>query len=383
MDITSKFPAEIVDMIFHQLDGNDLKRAMLVSSKWNEHIIASTRCMNKLMLVIEGLNTLQGDFKHLLESKWKCPHIAIHDGDFIGELIYEIVEEKHLMSHLKTVHVFNAKFETTLDFFNFVKVFESTVEQLLLSGVALNETDDLSPNLKFPKLRKLSIKFCEQNTLLDTFLQSTSLEVLNLGKSKVKATKPAELVEMLTRCKSLKKLSLNGETFSSIFSSDISSVEFKLTDFLISNLGTRADISETSGNLKIFLQSQSQTIKKLYLGNFFGSEILRFVFEMKSLKELKMDHLPFLNWESQNLISSTTIEIFDIMTTDIRNKERMKILLRSVPNVKRLRLRSIDPEILAFIQENSSEARRIQVLCRQHKLRAEKTRLGLVRTNEN
>lgn len=363
MDVTTNFPEEVIEMIFNQIKAKDLKKAMLVSPAWNEHIGNSARCMKKLNLVMTGdSTTFKDDAKQLLESQRKYPNISINDGDKHVNVIYDIIQQKHDFSQLKSVEIYNTKFATTLEFVELVKVFESSVEKLMLQGVSVEKTIKTPLNFQFSKLKNLTIMYCEETVFIDMFLPCANLESLTLGNSKVKPTDSAEIIETFRRNNKLKQLNLNAEIFSIIFSTDASEMSFNLVDFSITNFGININIEKTGENFKNFLQAQSRTIKKLHLGDFFGFEILKFAYQMKALKELKMFHLPVTSWEVIDLHSSATIEILDIITTDIRNKERIKCLLKSVPNVKRLRLRSIDIEMAMFIKKNLKKLQRIQML---------------------
>lgn len=336
---------------------------MLVTPVWNEIIGDSVKCMSNLKLVItEDEKTFENVSEILLKSERKYSKIEINYGKKEIETIQTIVEMRNDYACLKVVELYNAEFKNSSQLVSFISIFESSVENLIFQGVTVGETENVSLNFNFGNLKTLKINYCHQEIFIDMFLNSSNLESITVGNSKVKTAKPFKLIQMLRNSQNLKQLNLNAELFSTIFANDISDLPNCLQDFSITNFGIRIDINKTGKNFKKFLQAQSKSLKKLYLGDFFGVEILKYVFTMKSLKELKMIHLPVLIFETMQLRTNTTLETLDVYTTDIKNKIRIKCLLRAVPKVKRLRLRSIDTELAQFIKQNLKQLRVIQML---------------------
>lgn len=364
MDVTENFPEEVTEMIFRQLKAKDLKKAMLVSPVWNDQIGNSAQCMKNFNLqMICDSKTFENDAEEILKSRRKFPNIQINDSEKNHiEIIYKVVKEKHELSKLKSVEVYSSKFATSSEFVKFFEVFEVSVEEIVLQGIAIEKLEKTPLNFRFPKLKSLKVMYCDQNIVIDMFLSCSTFESLTVGNSKVKPTDSAAVIEMLRRCTKLKKLDLNAETYSIVFSKDVCDLPFNLVDFSITNFGSKIKIEETIANFKKFLQAQSKTIKKLYLCDFFGTDILRFVFQMKFLKELKMFHLPLMTWDPVKIHPSASIEFLDIISTDIKNKTRIKCLLKAVPNAKRLRMRSMDVEVALFIKQNLKKIQRIYML---------------------
>jgi hypothetical protein len=359
MDITARFPDEILDMIFIHLQATDLKKAMFVNPTWNEIIGNSRRSMSKFkFVVVEG----SPKFKGQLESQRKYSNIVINNGEEKIEKIQRIVEVRKSFANIKSVEIINTKFASSSQFIEFVKVFEASVAHMMFHGVMIKEVQDITSNLTFKHLKTFVVKFCDDNIFIDMIAKSTSLTAIVVGQSKVAPSNPQKFIEMLQNSSDLKQFNLNAKIFAAIFTTDISDIPFKLIELSVTNYGTKIDINATGHNFMRFLQSQSNSMRKLHLCDFFGKEIMRFAFQMKSLRELKMMHLPLISWKHMVLKSAAAIETFDIITTDIKNKDRIKALLRAVPKAKRLRLRSIDDEIATFIDQYLKDVEVIQLL---------------------
>lgn len=357
-----EIPDEVLEIIFSHLNGKDVKKAMLVSSKWNEIISRSAKCLKKLKLTMtDTKDQFVKDSQKLLRSTRKYQNISIHDGKENMELIYKIVNAKKSLTFLKSVEIHNTKFRDPSKFLKFIEVFEPSVEHLSLHGVTIEKSKDYDIDFEFENLKSVQICYCDQSIFLNILINCANLESLSIGNSKVKPSDPSDIISMLQRCKNLKQLHLNTETFSEIFSTDISEMPFNLVDLSVLNYGIKIDIEKTSENFRKFLQAQSKSIKKIHLGDFFGIKILKFVFGMKSLKSLKMLHLPLIRWEPMILKPSATIETLDIITSSTVNKERIKCLLYAVPKAKLLKLQSVNEEIAQFIKQNLKEVESIKI----------------------
>jgi hypothetical protein len=359
MDITARFPDEILDMIFIHLQASDLKKAMFVSPTWNEIIGNSTKSMSKFkFVVVEG----SPKFKGLSQSQRKYSNIVINDGEAKIEKIQKIVEVRKSFASIKSVEIINTQFASSSQFIDFVRVFEASVIHLMFHGVMIKEVQEISSNFVFKHLKTYAVKFCDGNIFIDMITNSTTLTALAVGQSKVAPSNPQKFIKMLQNSRNLKQLNLNVKIFSAIFTTDNSEFPFNLFEFSVKNYGTKIDLNATGQNFVRFLQSQSNSMRKLHLCDFFGKEVMKFAFQMKSLRELKMMHLPLLSWKHMMLKSAAAIETFDIITTDIKNKDRIKALLRAVPKAKRLRLRSIDDEVATFIDKYLKDVEVIQLL---------------------
>ena len=358
-----EIPDEILEIIFGHLKGRDVKKAMLVSSKWNQIISRSAKCLKKLKLTMtDTKDCFIKESQKLLRSRRKYQNISIQDGKENLDLIYKIVNVKRSLTFLKSVEIHNTKFRDPLKFLKFIEVFEPSVENLSFHGVTIAKSKDYDIDFGFENLKSVQISYCDQSIFLNILINCSNLESFCIGNSKVKASDASDIISMLQRCKNLRKLHLNSETFSEIFTTDIKEMPFNLVDLSIVNFGIKIDIEETSENFRKFLQAQSKSIRKIHLGDFFGINILKFVFGMKSLQTLKMLHLPLSQWEPMILKPNATIEILDIITSSIANKERIKCLLYAVPKVKLLKLQSVNEEIARFIKQHLKEVERIETL---------------------
>jgi len=86
------FPAEVNEMIFYHLSGNELKKCTLISLDWEQYIRSSRKCMNKFRLRWNIKNDVW-------KSNHKCQNVSIEcstSSNAEREAIYEFLRSGNL-----------------------------------------------------------------------------------------------------------------------------------------------------------------------------------------------------------------------------------------------------------------------------------------------
>lgn len=349
MDPTQIFPTEVAELIFKNLSGKELLKCSLVSPDWYNFIGSSFVCMKNWKL---GMRTdwmsFDEDDKQMLVTGRRYHSVLISDGAKVFDFVYDVMKSRN---QWKSVEVFCMSFRTTLDFVNFVETFETTVEVLVLERVMIQKPDAFENKFDFKHLKLLKTSYCDE-TVMKMFKQCKSIEVLKLFKSVESMDDHECIVKMIQSHKKLRKLQIGAELCNAIFSANANDLQLQLDELSIINHGHSVDNTLMEKSFLSFLTTQMESLKVLNLSDWFGVDVMQMVFELKVLKELQIYHLPMLDWNTLSLNPSASIESLDIVTTDIRHQQRIKTILKSVPNLKHIRMREIDEEIAKFMSEN-------------------------------
>lgn len=357
MDPLKTFPAEIAELILLHLTGAELKRATLVNPNWNEAISSSKACMSKLKLTVVELNRVD-DVKSVLMDGRIYENISISDQLSEENAVNFAWDVLNIRKQWKSVEIYCFSFPFASDYHKLLKVIESTVERLVLSGIKIGEDMPAIAELNFPNLKSLTILHCDETVNLDAFRHSPQLEALDFCTKK----SDASVVEFLQAHGNLRSLRLNTKLFNTVFAFGSQNFSFSLEQLAITNYGASVRVWATEENFLAFLQQQAATLKKLQLDDWHGLSVMSQAFEMKNLVEVKFANLPMLDWDATNFSTSQSIRILDLITIDTRNIRRIEVILASVPSIRQLRLRSISLNIVAFIKQNLKSLEKIKLV---------------------
>lgn len=356
MNPTKYLPTEVNEKIFAHLSGRELLNAALVSSAWNFQIGSSLHCMKKLKL---GLRSDWMDFsedeKRVLLCGRRYQNVLISEATGLVSFVYEVMQ---MSKQWKSVEIFCLEFPTTSDCVKFFKLFEASVENLVLQKVTIREVEDVVVDFNFSKLKVLRMRQCDK-IFMTMLSRCSSLETLNLAYL---PSNRSEIMEMLSCHQNLKNLIISSELYNIIFSAGVEQLPKLLKELTVNSNGLYVDVSATWNHFFSYLETQSSSLKRLNFENWLGEEVMKLAFRMESLKELRMFHLKALGWSAMSLPVSKSIKSLDIITTDINNKLRIETILKAVPHVKHLRLRSMNLETAKFIAVNLKHLRSIELI---------------------
>lgn len=350
-----ELPVEVSEMIFLHLKGTELLEASFVSRDWYNFIGSSSVCMKKLTLALRGDWRDFTEDKKLLMNGREYQNALISYGSEVLNFIYDVVKSRKKM---KTLRICNTRFPTTSDFFELLENFEQ-IEHIDLTAVKIEIHEELPIDNKFKQLKSLKIFLCEDKVGASILKNCSEVETLIWEVSVGSCESSNSIVDSLKCQLNLKKLSVCPKVFNCIPAVKIKELPFKLQDISVIQFSYFGGNYSIEDQLLQLLQIQSNNIKRLCMGDWFGLNVMKFALSMKNLKEVKLSYIPTLGWNEIDLPSSASISFMDIVTTCTRNEIKIKAILMAVPNVKKLRLRSIDENLASFISQNLKQLRKI------------------------
>lgn len=358
MDPVWTFSTEIIEMIFGFLTPKDLLRCTLVNHEWNEIIRSSTKCMSNFCMGLRGdwMDFTEND-KEILTSGRKYTNVIISEGTEVYNFIHEVMSSNFVW---KTVKIVSMRFKSASDLLELFKTFESTVEKLILCNVKIENFDGEEIELNMRKLKELNINYCNSELSLALLKKSQSLKTLTLGNSD--EGRWTEIARTLKHCKSLKKLYTSAEWFDVLFGYEFKSLEFELK---VLSVVKSSEVKHTHFRLEIeqnfikFLEIQAKTLQKLHLVGVFRFEIFATAFQMKKLRQLSASSLGINNWSTLEYPKSSSIQFLDIACNNFSSRVILSAIIKSLPNLRRLRMRSIDQNIAQLLKENLKHLERI------------------------
>ena len=360
MDLFQTFPEEIIHQVFQHFNGKDLLRISTVSFSWNDFIGKSKRFAGKLELRIgsDRYNKFTEHDKKLLVLSREYQHVRISEATGMVEYVLDIFSS---LNCWKSVTIVETEFESICDFIKFLRAINQTVEILKLYRVTIKNPDELEEAFIFSNLKSLTISSCDELIFTKVFLQCPKLESLEIYNPGKNISNPSSIIDLLKCHKNITKFQTDGKWFNFIFKyENMQNFSFNLKE--LSVYGSGLLIETIDDNFINFLYSQSTTLESLYLGDCLGCDlaVLQAALDLKALKNLNIFFLPVgLRFAFIDNPKSESIENLDILTVDIDNKDKMKFILKSVPNVKNLRLRTMDEETARFMAENMKSLRKI------------------------
>lgn len=367
MDPVKFFAAEVTDMIFSFLDHSELNRCSYVSPDWNEAIKSSTTCMNNFYLALRGdLDEITENDKEVLTSR-KYSNIIVSDGNKTFPFIYDVMNANSNWKHVK---IYCTKFNTSMDLIRLFKTFESSVEHLEMQNVKIRNRENIHLKFDMKKLKFLSITNTDESIATSVLHNCKNLVSLTLGYPR-KEKEMKNIFESFKGCKSLKNLYTSGHWFQVMFADGFESMKFHLKDLSVMNdlFFDQPDLSiSLEQNFTNFLETQSESLVNLHLGGIFGLQTLVKVLTLPKLEELVAPYFVTPDWYLTEFPVSVSLKVLDAVSIDLRSFEFFEKLIKTVPNLKRLRSVHLDQDKAISIAENMVHLEHISLVTSHQKI---------------
>lgn len=360
-DPTEKVPFEIMEKIFEHLPSADLRNCAMVNHKWKREIVTSSKFMKNFKLAIKNVwehMTLQEASK-IVDSR-EYTSVRIDKCSAMSSLLPMLLKSGHKW---KVVSINFVEFKTLSSFVDLMAVIADSVEKLELFGIVIKKYDAIERVLKFPSLKSLTFSWSDI-MLFSIFHHCTVLKSLEMYAPKGKYHGDGGIRDVLVSMenfKTLRRLHFDRQWLDQIFDQPIEMSNFplRIEDLSISNYN-----SVYSGlvhpNFARFLQTQSNSIQKLHLGDNLGLDYasVHIAYKMPSLKYFKSLRTPDQGF---NLSVNTSIERLHMNQISDCSEDHIIEFLRASPNLKRLYLRHITRGIGYFITHNLHLLHRLTV----------------------
>lgn len=367
MDPVSFFSVDVSEIIFNLLPHKDLLNCTLVSQSWNKLIGSSARLMGKFYLGLRGdWHDFNEENKKIITRGRKYSNVIISDAMENISFVYDVMSS---YSNWKTVKIYIFGFETSSDFVKFFKTFESTVETLLLYNVKIFHFNISEINFSFRRLNNFSVSYCTADTLKSVLENSQSLRTLDIGNLNEDGRE--EIVTILAKCRKLKSLHTSEKWFNVLFKNETSRFSFQLEVLSVINCLENANSQreiEIEQNFLKFLEDQSKSLLQLNLIGAFRSEVLETVFQMPKLEKLTIPQIRLHDTSKLDFFKSKSLTSLDIVCSSFAIRKIFLSIIRSVPNLKRLRMRSINQETAMILMENLKNLEKIYLVHHQPKI---------------
>lgn len=205
----------IQDTIFSYLSIEDLLTASLVSHEWFNAIAGSPSCMKRIIFSYEY-------------KGFRSPVVIRRPYQFFECLNSEAIEETLNMlkkcTFVKSIRILN-KFSTLDDLVKLLKVRAMEVEELIIQEIVIGDTNHLTTQLNFPKLKNLQLKYVDLHIecLIDVLESVRSLNSLSIylhDDLSIKAIR--KLWRFIEANKSLTSLTIISNNCGQLFTESIS-----------------------------------------------------------------------------------------------------------------------------------------------------------------
>lgn len=152
MALEINFPIECLEDIFRHLDCNDLLQCTLVIPEWNSFIGSTLSCMKKMKLKCPSNDPTQAKKKRIFMNtsrKYERLELSKKHSKRLTEILLPIcgtLAQVTLYMH----------FQTANHFLSFLEIFQSSVQELDMTGATVNKAKIqstakvMSPELQFP-----------------------------------------------------------------------------------------------------------------------------------------------------------------------------------------------------------------------------------------
>ncbi|KAG5677474.1 hypothetical protein PVAND_007232 [Polypedilum vanderplanki] len=361
MDPAEILPTHIFENILSYFNTKEIKNMVSVNKLWYQVITSS--CIWDKNIVFAVRNDWicdEEDVNYLIQcgKKRNFHSILLSDCTDMYDLVLDVITTKK-RCYITNVSIFDMKFESIEKFEIFMKSFETTIKKLVFHRVEIKNVND-SKIIEFnmENLQNLKISHCSPKIYLSFLQKAPKLTSLTCDFG---IEFNNELRKILKNASNLKKLSINTQLLCALVDETFTETKFQLKELNV-NFSEFKISSEILQYIENFLESQLD-LEKIYLSDWLSFSILNFVLSMKKLKELSLSSLPLFTWEFVNFTCNNSIEIFDIKTFQYDDFcDDVRKLLAAVPNVKHLKLRSLNNEIADFIAQNLKEIKSISLI---------------------
>lgn len=375
LDPIQRLPAEIFETIFPHLSWLAVQNCLCVNKEWNRRIESSKLCLSRVKLAVtKEFTTFMLSSEKPFNIQRNYQNIRVKKTTDGPEFLKFIATSQQTWKHVEIVH---SDVSSRLSYFNLLKLFENTVETLKIHNTE-NFHPESNPEIEevlfnFKRLKSLfMLPVFEAKVLKAIFRSSMSLNFLKIGCVNFWGHKIDKLtvLEMLNRQVNLKTLHCTGRLFEILFPQGMMiNFPFQLEEIRISDLDDSVDENvfsylKTLGNLKTIIVRGSQyapakmarilniiaglgTVKKVR-SYFICSVFETFSFvQNKAVEELK---LQFFDRRGRDSVSMSELGL-RLTGADV-SRELVQDILKSMPNLKHLRLGWIDKDLANFLVQN-------------------------------
>lgn len=179
-DPAKNFPVEIMELIFKNLTGTELvKIASLVSPAWNNHVMSSNRCMDKVVLKIDlrkfSSPKLMAKRSNLLEGTIRTYRHLVIKGHYRMKYAKTTIDSfAAVKGDWKSVDIEKLIFHSISSLNEFVQILSATVETMTMQFTRTNHHDVWLESSTFDRLTSLSI-YEPDETMLKLFSKCSNL----------------------------------------------------------------------------------------------------------------------------------------------------------------------------------------------------------------
>jgi len=374
-------PENVVNKIFDYFKVKELLELSLVNRQWYEFIGKSTRCMDKIkILIIEPksghypLYSMQ-DALFMTQNGRNYMHISLARLEFGLQ-----TQHKLLLANFQwqTVSLTNHQFKSQIELNNFLGIIEPFVEELVLHTVRHKKSIPKisKQNYRFPKLTKLSIINCYSFIYNEAFKDITSLRCLNLASDDL----PDHLttnVQVTLRVQGIKnilvknhkmeylELFIGQKDFDALFMDErfVRDVQFCLHSLYVGSFkqadGKGINVIQFR-NFVRFLNSQEYSLVNLYLEKWLGNRVLQYAINDMQLRSLTITMFEKYGCHNDSLdrlslLKNETIEHLAVLANNSDDHRVVTELVKVCHELKYLEITLIDQEIFDILVENGSE----------------------------
>ena len=348
MDPITSFLIEVIEMIFDFLAPAEILNCTLVSHGWNDTIRSSTKCMGNFVLGLRGDWIDDEQDNTFQTSGGKYSNVIISEGTEIFDFIYEVMSTNN---NWKSVKIVGMKFKSMSDCLKLFKTFESSVETLTICSLTIQTFDEDSKDIFMKNLKNLEISYCSTEISVSV-IKNPQLTSLTLGNTD--EGRWTEVARYLTSFRNLKVFNISSEWFDFLFGYELQNLNFELEVLSVINCseGKNEVSKKIEQNFVKFLEKQVKTLQKLSLLGIFSFEVIAKAFQLEKLQILTASSLGNQNWSTLEYPKSLSIQKLDIASDYISSTVVFLSIIKSIPNIKILRMRSIDVEIATVLSEN-------------------------------
>lgn len=343
----NKLSDDVLLIIFEYLEAKSLLRASQVCKNWSDLIGSSTTTMKKLKLFLKKSNL------HSIGEKvyWKHFNVVIQFGigrahhsqnDYFQNTMEKIADTFNTSNTRNLMFIITKKVDAhpLVNFLTLVPHLEDL--KLYLEG-SFNEIDaSKMEHVVLSKLKKMEILWWYNYSFILTFLKAEQLLELKLKNYGQQRYADNVVINFLTGCTKLKKLTMTSFVFRQMFQS-LEKYEFQLTHLKISFIAINPSFFQ---NFIRFLISQSTTLTNLVFHGITQNfeQILQTIFLIKHLSSLSINvyAIPKDNGLYRRLKPITTLKKLTIEkhynSDDLAYYETALFIIEKCPNLQKLKL---------------------------------------------
>ncbi|CRL03766.1 CLUMA_CG016818, isoform A [Clunio marinus] len=380
-------PKNCCENILQFLSGAELLECSKVNKRWNSVIGKSESFEKKVRLKVSEI------FGGALGS------FTIHDVNFIitnGRRYKHIklfITRKLTSHHLLllasfkwiSVRFYYHAFRTEIEMTNFFGIIEANVEELELRDIRCifsRKDNILAPNMIFPKLRTLRLADCNTYIYSQIFQNVKTIQMLHL-ETKIFSAVDYKDWEFIERVKAFQTILRNNQNlkvlgfylhqtdFDNLFIDDkfLCGFKFQLEALKFKKFRKQPEPKSNTiqmENLQKFLSMHNKTLKYLELNEWLGNDVLETVINtMDNLKTLAICELETYGTHddsiaNMNFFKNESIESVSLHAGYSKFNELQRILVGQFPNLKALRIGTVNQPILKVLVEKAHKLEHLE-----------------------